>query len=107
MIERKNTTEMSIESEILAKLLHESLQKDAANAENEHSLTSSTKANHKARMRSIPQALEDIKQLDPETAISLYSIRKLCKDGVISHRKIGKKILVNYDELLAYWGMGA
>ena len=59
----------------------------------------------KTRMRSIYEALELIKQIDPETALTYNSIRKLCLDGKVKHFRSGKKIILNYDDLLQVVGM--
>ena len=48
-------------------------------------------------MRSIYEALELIKQIDSETALTYNSIRKLCLEGKVKHFRSGKKIILNYD----------
>ena len=58
---------------------------------------------HKARMRSINQTIEMLKNDDPDTAITPYCIRQLCKKNAINHRTSGKKILIDYDDLLNYF----
>ena len=57
----------------------------------------------KARMRSIKQTIEMLKNDDPDTAITPYCIRQLCKKNAIHHRTSGKKILIDYDDLLNYF----
>ena len=49
------------------------------------------------RMRTATGALEIIKQQDPDTAVTLHYIRQLISSG-----KVGRKKLINVDELLAY-----
>lgn len=58
-----------------------------------------------ARMRSIYEALERIKSKDKDTAITYNSIKKLCIDDKIRYFKSGKKIILNYDDLIALLGM--
>ncbi len=56
----------------------------------------------RARMRTIREALSLIKEMDAETAVTYNFILTLCKKGLISSVSVGKKILLNYDELLSY-----
>ena len=56
------------------------------------------------RIRTIQQCLEEIKKLDPTTAITEWFIRQLCKQGKVNHFMSGSKVLVNYDDLLRYLG---
>lgn len=55
-----------------------------------------------ARLRTVKEALQLIKQKDGETAVTCNFIRQLCRKGIIHSFTIGKKVLLNYDELLAY-----
>lgn len=59
----------------------------------------------KARMRSIYEALELIKKMDSETALTYNSIRKLCLENKVKHFRSGKKIILNYDDLLRVVGI--
>ena len=59
----------------------------------------------KARMRSIYEALTLLKQMDSETALTYNSIRKLCLEGKVKHFRSGKKIILNYDDLLRVVGI--
>lgn len=54
------------------------------------------------RMRTIQEAAQELRQLDPHTAMSPYHIRRLCLDGVIPTVKAGKKYLLNLDTLIEY-----
>ena len=54
----------------------------------------------KTRIRTIRDAL--LKQADNQTAVTYHFIRKLCDSSCIKSIRAGKKILINYDELLAY-----
>ena len=56
----------------------------------------------KARMRTIREALALIKEMDENSAITYNFIKCLCKNKSISSFTLGKKILLNYDDLLAY-----
>ena len=56
----------------------------------------------KKRIRTIRDAIALLKQIDSRTAITYHFIRKLCDSGTIKSIRAGKKILINYDELLAY-----
>lgn len=52
------------------------------------------------RMRSIRQALEMIKAEDPNSCLTSYYIRDLCKKNKVRYIKSGTKIMVDYDDLL-------
>lgn len=52
------------------------------------------------RMRTIPQAYEEIKRIDSNTAITLRALRRMVNDGTIPHISVGNKILINLDLLL-------
>lgn len=54
------------------------------------------------RMRTAEGALAIIKEEDPGTAVTLRYIRRLIAAGTIPHIPVGRKKLVNVDELLAY-----
>ena len=55
-----------------------------------------------ARLRTVKETLQLIKQKDSGTAITCNFILQLCRKGIIHSFTIGKKVLLNYDELLAY-----
>ena len=57
-----------------------------------------------ARMRFAAQAVEEIKQLDPGTQVSLKLIRQLMNTGAVPSVPVGmgNRRLVNLDALLAY-----
>ena len=54
------------------------------------------------RMRTIPEALEEIRALDEKTAITPYCIRTLCKGKRVRCIYTGRKILVDLDDLLRF-----
>lgn len=54
------------------------------------------------RMRTAPGTLEIIKAQDPETAVTEHYIRRLIRTGAIPHVDVGRKKLVNVDQLLSY-----
>ena len=56
----------------------------------------------KTRIRTIREPIALLKQADSQTAVTYHFIRKLCDSGCIKSIRAGKKILINYDELLAY-----
>lgn len=57
---------------------------------------------NKTRIRTIQQCLNEIKSLDPCTAVTENFIRTLCKNNQVKHFKSGSKYLVNLDNLLDY-----
>lgn len=54
------------------------------------------------RYRTVSDCLTEIKRLDPETAVSLYFIRNLAKESVISSHRSGSKLYINLDNLIEY-----
>lgn len=55
-----------------------------------------------ARFRTIKQCLEAIKSADPDTAITEWYIRQLCREKKIICYESGSKSLVNLDSLLEF-----
>lgn len=54
------------------------------------------------RMRTVSEAIQELKALDPSTAMTPYHIRRLCLNGVLPTVKAGKKILLDLDTLIEY-----
>ena len=55
-----------------------------------------------ARMRSLPKAVDELRERDPETCISLCVLRRWVKEGKVKSVKTGKNFLVNMDTLERY-----
>lgn len=53
-------------------------------------------------MRTISEAIQELKALDKNSAITPYFVRQLCIKGVLPTVKAGKKILLNFNDLLEY-----
>jgi excisionase family DNA binding protein len=53
-------------------------------------------------MRGIRNAIALLKQTDAGTALTYGFIRKLCDCGQIKSVQAGRKILINFDELLNF-----
>jgi hypothetical protein len=51
-------------------------------------------------MRTIPKAYEEIRAIDPNTDLSLRTLRRMVKSGKIPSVQIASKTLVNLDLLL-------
>lgn len=56
------------------------------------------------RMRTARGAIEEIKQMDPNTEITESAIRRAMKRGDVRTVANGRKQLVSLDELLKYFG---
>lgn len=54
------------------------------------------------RMRTINEAAQELKTLDPSTAMTPYHIRQLCLSNVLPTVKAGKKILLDLNTLIEY-----
>ena len=52
------------------------------------------------RMRTIDEAAKELRQIDPETAVTRTAIRRMVLDGTIPHFPAGVKKLINLDLLL-------
>lgn len=55
-----------------------------------------------ARMRTINEIVTEVKQADPQSAVTAYFVRTLCKENKIRHFYTGKKVLVDLDSLIGY-----
>ena len=58
------------------------------------------------RMRTISEAAAELKELDPNTAVTPYAIKQMVLSGEIPHIKAGKKRLINMDILERYLSGG-
>ena len=56
-------------------------------------------------LRSIKKAHEMLLQEDPETAVTVHTIRQWCKEGKIKHLQAGNKILIDVECLKKYISM--
>ncbi len=54
------------------------------------------------RMRTVGEAVAEIKAMDAQSAVTANCVRCLCKDGKVHCVFTGKKILVDLDALLRY-----
>ena len=53
-------------------------------------------------LRSIKKAFDIIKEQDPDTCITIHTIRVWCKENKIKNLRAGTKILVDVESLLNY-----
>lgn len=58
------------------------------------------------KLRSIKKAYELIRLSDPETSITLHTLRLWCKEGKIKCLYVGNKTLVLIDSLMDYLSNG-
>lgn len=52
------------------------------------------------RMRTLPEALKMLKELDSSTAVTLRALRRMVNNGEIPVVMVGSKRLINFDKLL-------
>ena len=52
------------------------------------------------RMRTVPKAYEELKQLDPNTCFTLRALRRMVKNNEIPTVSVANKKLINFDLLL-------
>jgi len=53
-------------------------------------------------MRTVSEAVAEIKAMDEQSAVTANCVRCLCKDGKVHCIFTGKKILVDLDALIKY-----
>lgn len=70
-------------------------------------MTNTTNLHNLPHMRGIKQAITELKQNDPETALTEKALRRLVLTGAIPSVKIGKKYLINMDILNNYLFSGS
>lgn len=54
------------------------------------------------RLRTISEAVAEIRSADPETALTAYRIRQLVLNGTLPKIQAGKKYLINLDMLFEF-----
>lgn len=54
------------------------------------------------RMRSLPEAMREIKMQDPQTSITLRALRSWSADGTLPTIRVGVKRLIDMDKLLDF-----
>ena len=59
-----------------------------------------------AKMRTIDQYAEELKQRDPDTALTKTAIRRLVLENKFPHIKVGGKYLVNIDAAEIFYQTG-
>lgn len=55
-----------------------------------------------AKMRLIKDVYNDIKENDPDTAITMCGLRRMVQMGVIPSVQVGRKRLINADTVMDY-----
>lgn len=59
------------------------------------------------RMRGIKQAIDELKQLDSNTALTEHALRRLILSGDVPSVRCGTKYLINMDVLIDYLYKGS
>jgi len=54
------------------------------------------------RMRTILEAVAELKAADPGTAVTAHAVRRMIKAGELPHVRAGQKYLINMDTLIAH-----
>lgn len=56
------------------------------------------------RIRTIPQAVTEIKEIDPDSAVTITCVRSLVKKGIIPRVDAGGRIAyINLDSVIEYF----
>ena len=53
-------------------------------------------------MRTIENAVKELKQLDPKSDMTTNAIRTFAREGLIKSVNTGKKVYVNFDSLIDF-----
>lgn len=56
-----------------------------------------------SKLRTMKTAYEEIKKMDPGTAITEWAIRKAVTEGYVPSRRVGNKYVFNLDSLIDYF----
>ncbi len=59
------------------------------------------------KMRTAEQAIEELKKVDPETALTVRAVRRMISSGEIPHIKVGTKLLIDFNGLCSYLSGGS
>lgn len=59
-----------------------------------------------AKIRTLPKAVEEYREKDPGSCITLNALRQWVKQGVVPSTRAGKNFLVDMDELEAFFSKG-
>lgn len=59
-----------------------------------------------ARMRTAAGVMEIIREQDPNTEVTMCYLRRLIKSGKVPVTKVGRKLLVDADRVIAYIAAG-
>ena len=65
---------------------------------------SQTNTKETKQYRTIPKAVKEIRENDPNSAITEYGIRLAIKKEQIRFKNIGKRIVVDLEEVQNYYG---
>ena len=57
--------------------------------------------------RTVATAFEEIKQMDPDTAISKHAIQRAVYEGYVPAKMVGKKHVFKMKDLLDYFNVSA
>lgn len=59
--------------------------------------------NNVPKMRLIREVYDELHRDDPNSAITMYALRQLVRTGKIPSVNVGRKILVNYYDVVKYF----
>ena len=69
-------------------------------AEINNTLNTMTQTTSVPRIRTLPKAYEEIKNLDSNTSFTMAALRSMCRSGEVKTFQVGNKTLLNFDSLL-------
>ena len=58
--------------------------------------------NNMPRLRTLPQAMEEIRKADPDTAMTMRALRRMVNTGELPTVAVNSKKLINLDLLLKH-----
>ena len=69
-------------------------------AEINKTLNTMTQTTSVPRIRTLPKAYKEIKNLDSNTSFTMAALRSMCRSGEVKTFQVGNKTLLNFDSLL-------
>ena len=65
------------------------------------------KMERSTKIRTMETAYKEIKEMDPNTAITRWAVRRAVTEGYVPSRRVGNKYVFNMDTLLGYFDVTA
>ena len=91
-------------SVLLTKMGYLMLVKSFTEVSKQNPAPNDTPQNPLFRVRTLPQAVKELREADPHSCITLSTLRRWVKLGIVPSRKTGKNFLVDLNEVERFMG---